>query len=360
MNKINGYLMSRDMKIARINNDVIYPIKVELMPFYIKGDINIVDWLKNRAIDSSRVNSRILRKALKIKRTDDLGASFHVYGAKITDTYWVCPDDSNLTYKDIKFKKNDYADVALKTNVNVFNNPSANKHTPELTNTGSFEKCWKKHNGEWYLFKSGDNKQLASELIVYEIGKLLSFNMAEYYYDGQYVISKDFTNSASVILEEADGLIGEDTEDYLRNYCVFKEFGEHIAQSYVNMLFLDAICRNPDRHEKNYGVLRDVETGRVIDFAPIYDHNLALIASNDIRNEKNRINDIMISDFCDFIIDNNIKFEIPDIKYEDVQNIINNLNINVDCTNVTNFIMMGIEEIEKQLESNRKLEKELI
>ena len=44
------------------------------------------------------------------------------------------------------------------------------------------------------------------------------------------------------------------------------------------MLMLDAIVANTDRHEFNFGVLKKVDTGEVVGFAPCFDHNLALNA----------------------------------------------------------------------------------
>ena len=48
-------------------------------------------------------------------------------------------------------------------------------HTPELTNTGSFEKCWRLIGGEWWMYKRADRLALFSELFVYELGTALGF-----------------------------------------------------------------------------------------------------------------------------------------------------------------------------------------
>ena len=43
------------------------------------------------------------------------------------------------------------------------------------------------------------------------------------------------------------------------------------------MLVFDALTLNVDRHAGNYGVIVDNRTGEVISFAPLFDHNLALL-----------------------------------------------------------------------------------
>lgn len=41
------------------------------------------------------------------------------------------------------------------------------------------------------------------------------------------------------------------------------------------MVIADAVSLNVDRHQGNYGFLVDNETGSVVDFAPLFDHNLS-------------------------------------------------------------------------------------
>ena len=50
----------------------------------------------------------------------------------ITDTYWVKAPNSTLTYDEVRFKTNDFAEVALNGEPSGFNLPF--QHTPELTN----------------------------------------------------------------------------------------------------------------------------------------------------------------------------------------------------------------------------------
>ena len=77
--------------------------------------------------------------------------------------------------------------------------------------------------------------------------------------------------------EPAAYLVGDD-EDYVTNYEAFQEFGEGIADQYVELLLMDAFCRNADRHTYNYGLLRDQKTSQVLSMAPNFDHNIALVA----------------------------------------------------------------------------------
>jgi hypothetical protein len=61
------------------------------------------------------------------------------------------------------------------------------------------------------------------------------------------------------------------------------------------MCYFDGLILNMDRHENNYGVLRDPDTGEILSLAPFYDHNISLIARGYPKNEPN---DMLISDFA--------------------------------------------------------------
>ncbi|HEY5556717.1 hypothetical protein [Acetobacterium sp.] len=79
----------------------------------------------------------------------------------ITDTYWVCEDsEPALTYGDVRFSQNYFDNLALNGDPDSFNRVNnqglMHSRTPELTNIGSFEKCWRIENGDWWLYKHGN------------------------------------------------------------------------------------------------------------------------------------------------------------------------------------------------------------
>jgi hypothetical protein len=76
------------------------------------------------------------------------------------------------------------------------------------------------------------------------------------------------------------------------------------------MAFFDGLIFNMDRHEHNFGILRDTETGRILGMAPLYDHNIALITRgfpSDICRDRDRL----IEDFVQLVKGENIRFTLP-------------------------------------------------
>ncbi len=116
--------------------------------------------------------------------------------------------------------------------------------------------------------------------------------MAEYKRGKDIVKTRDFTNNARVNFEPAFRFMG-DNEDYIATVNIFRELCPDCIGDYVKMLFLDTVCANPHRHTFNFGILRDVKTGDILDLASNFDNNMALISRGYPKNIK-RKNDLLI------------------------------------------------------------------
>ena len=67
MLSITGELMSEDKVIATVKNGEITDCNETLLPLYLKRTKNLEGWLASRAIDTHRTNSRLLKKALRLR-----------------------------------------------------------------------------------------------------------------------------------------------------------------------------------------------------------------------------------------------------------------------------------------------------
>jgi hypothetical protein len=319
-----------------------------LLPLFLKrvshGDL----WLETRAIDSHRANSRLLKKALRLGEKDDISTVIHVNAATITDNYWIRPIGSELTYEDVRFTDDYFSNLALKGNYNSFNRAanSSRSRTPELTNVGSFEKCWKLRDGKWWMYKKATHDEMFSELFVYELGQVLGMNMAIYERGEGYIKSLDFTNGASVNFEPASSFVG-DNDDYVVVVKALENICPSAIPDYVRMIFMDTICANPDRHTNNFGLLRDIKTGELIGFAPNYDNNMALISRG--YPSKTGAKDMLISLFNELIEKYpNYKSYVPKVTEEIVRDVIAKLNMKVKSQVIVDLIVGRYSLIEKQ------------
>lgn len=339
MNNRSYLIMSKDIQVAKWENGELTVLNEKLLPLYLRRVHNADMWLETRAIDSHRANSRLLKKALRLQEKDDVSTVVHVNGATITDTYWVKPFDSNLTYDDVKFDSDYFSRLALKGTYDSFNKAanSKNTRTPELTNVGSFEKCWKLIDGKWWMIKSANHNEQFSELFVYELGKALGMKMAHYERGDKSVKSVDFTGDGEKIFEPALAFMG-DNDDYEDVVKKLKEICPDAIKDYVRMIFLDAVVANPDRHTANFGLMRNADNGEILGFAPCFDHNMALISRGYPSNTGK--SDLLISLF-NGLTDNHPEFKkyIPKLDENTVWSIIDRMNMKVRRQNIVDLVM---------------------
>ena len=347
MQNITGTLMSEDRVIAHIKNGVITDADDILLPLYLKRTKNIEGWLASRAIDSHRTNSRLLKRALRLRTTDDVQTALAVNAATVTDRYWFRPEGSAAVYEDIRFKENYFSELALRGDPDSFSNRPS--RTPELTNTGSFEKCWRLINGEWWMYKSGNEKEYFSELFICKLGEKLGLPMAHYEMDGQYIRTKDFTNGGEVNFESMRSLVDDD-DDYEHCFSILHAISPEIAEQYLKLVWLDSVCYNMDRHTENFGLLREAQTGKILSLAPNYDNNIALIANGYPSNVRREHAGIIrfLSDFlrnCECARKMYRQMSMPEITEAMINECLNEIPIKVDEEYIRNFILCGQEQV---------------
>lgn len=335
-------ILNGDTVAAEWINNELKVLNHNMLPLYLDLTGNVQKWLETRAIDSHRANSRLLKKALRLTERDDIGSVLSVNAVTITDNYWIKPIGSDLIYADVRFNNDYFANLALTGNYDSFNRAanSKNSRTPELTNTGSFEKCWKLISGEWWMYKKANHEEMFSELFIYQLGAELGFNMAEYKRGKGIIKTKDFTDNAAANFEPAFNFMN-DNEDYIVTVNALRDLCTDCIGDYVKMLFLDTVCANPDRHTFNFGILRDTETGDVLGLAPNFDNNMALISRGYPKNIK-RKNDVLVRLFNELLeYDSSLKKYVPVLTEEIILKTIKSIGMRVRSKEIAEFIMNG-------------------
>ena len=292
LSTLQGTLMSGNTPVALIENgEISKVIEPSLIPlhFLFAEDPSLKSWLRQRSLDTSRTNSRFVLRELDSDKADITQIVLSVNAATITDNFWIKENGSEKTYEQTRFHQDHLAKVALLgSSAGIVVPPD--HHSPELTNTGTFEKCWHLENGQWWLYKKGNPEHTFSELAAQSIGRYLNINMAIYQYVSRNEIGNifdcrapaslsvvktlDFTGGVFNFEPAAD--LGCSRDDAVKNYQILKRLSPAAAQEYKKMVLLDTLTYNIDRHLFNFGVLRDQTTGQVVSLAPIFDHNLSL------------------------------------------------------------------------------------
>ena len=343
MASITGELLSEDRVIATVKNGEITDCDEALLPLYLKRTRNLEGWLASRAIDAHRTNSRLLKKALRLRTTDDAQVALAVNAATVTDRYWFRPEGSSAKYEDIRFKENYFDTLALRGDPNGFSHKPS--RTPELTNTGSYEKCWRLVDGVWWMYKSGNQNEYFSELFICRLGEKLGFDMAHYEMDDGYIRSKNFTDGTPYNFEPASSIVGEN-DDYGDCFEAINAISPKLAEQYLRIIWLDTICYNMDRHTENFGFLRDIRTGEIVSMAPNYDNNIALI-SRGYPSGTSREHDGIIRFFREFVQSNETakamlkEMSLPSITKAMLDECFDEIPIEADRDFIKAFILNG-------------------
>lgn len=299
-----------------------------LAPLYITNQGNIRRWIEERAVDPTRANSRAVKSVQGLsKNASDYVTAMKVDAATITDNYWIKDSKDARCYQDVMFQKNDFFSLALARDNQALNKKAS--RTPELTNIGQQEKGWRLELGDWWLYKNEPTREIVSEYITCLVGKALGYDMADYFIENNgplFIKSRCFTGRA-YNLHHIDSIVADHTEDdtfitdddYGYNYRTLYEISPQLACQYIDICALDAICENFDRHTKNYGILTERETGKIVKLAPNYDNNNSLLANTNLSLDRNCG---VMKMFLNFIEKEGIAINLPRVSQDNIKDIV--------------------------------------
>lgn len=281
------YLMCKDVEIISfsIENNMISKVEIinkSLLPEILKlnDSIALHEWLKSRSIDVTRSNARILLKLLKIS-TDEISAVIYNKALNLTDSYWI---KENLydKFSDLCLYSKHENQLIVDTSLNGVLHELKKEINAELTNIGSFNKAWIKENSDWWLYKRGSLKNSYAELYAYYLAKELGMAIAEYKFSNNMIASLNFTNDTKMLEHYASFkyMFSNRSIDDITIFDNLKSI--NLENDYSDILLLDAIICNPDRHEYNFGVIKNTSNEDILNLAPNFDNNLALGSDSGI------------------------------------------------------------------------------
>lgn len=245
-------------------------------------------WWSHRSIPISRSGIGKALETMGIGTTSELLTK--CMGLSLSDSYWVRPESSDLAWENVNFFDNDFSDDV--GNI-LFGEKSAsdtiNMMSPDGSSDGWLKKKWKITDGERVLVKGGSNffQEPFNEVIASRIADRLGLNHVTYSigFEGKnqspVCICKDFADgsteliSASAVNRVLPTVRNESKYEHFVRCCEFLKI-PNITKSLDEMLTLDFIIANQDRHMGNFGVLRNSDTLEYIGFAPIFDCGTSL------------------------------------------------------------------------------------
>ena len=295
MNKNKEVLVAEYNEILKVFTDIYEVKNIDYAPLIIFNSYSkgknitpiLTDWFKGRGIPSWRDDLDLLLVKLNVTSPNELLDK--AFGLSLSDQYWVKPTVSNIEHKDINFFEHDFEDSEF---TNATFGTELNSSTkislisPNNTTDGRLKKTWKLENNKRYLLKGAYNNEVMqpfNEVLASMICDRLGFDHVTYTLE---IVNDKVVSKCECFIDVNKELIPayQILSDQVAKENAYEEYISileaeglsNVREKLENMFILDYLLLNEDRHLNNFGIIRDVNTLKWVDLAPIFDNGQSL------------------------------------------------------------------------------------
>lgn len=311
------------------------------------------NWFRGRGIPSWRKDLENLLERLNVSSPEELLNKS--YGLSLSDQYWLKEENSDIKWENINFFTNDfeyeaYLDASLDSSSKEISTDKAILRSPNNTTDGMLQKGWIIEDGKRVLVKgtyTSSREEPFNEWLASQICKRLNFDYCNYNID--FINNDNLVSKCNNFISENEEIISafdifksikktNNISDYEHYIMVLEKHDVPNARFNVASMFLvDYLMMNTDRHMKNFGVVRDVNTLKWVRTAPIFDTGQSMQCDKVVAN-------------MNFINGNGKFFSSTEKDYEDILKVIYKdvIDINLD---LLIDLPLDYEKILKQYQS---------
>lgn len=284
---------SPDIEIVWVNEDNKQMLPLDL---YLSNE-GLAKWLKYRTIPKNRVYVHNFLSKCGLNANRPMNIIKVSKGLSLTDCYWIVEEGFEGTFERYNLYDNKFSEILALIAFTGYG--SSNRRSlvssPEFTTNGMLPKCWRRIGGVIKLYKGGTEgaanmgKEPYSEYYASQIAKIMGINAIEYNiskWKGKLCSTCDLFTSKDYSYIPIGRLINTGNINSARDF--YKEFGQEFLDSLDDMIVLDALLWNVDRHFGNFGVLVDNHKNKIVAPAPLFDHGNSLFnfaAKYDFESE---------------------------------------------------------------------------
>lgn len=239
-------------------------------------------WINNRLTSIQRVYADKLYECLGSAQLENV--MLQTYGLSINDNYWVASAGKigSIKWEDISSFHNklneDIAELAL-TGKHP-NCECSSLITPEYTLSGTYPKCVEYGFTGLVLYKLGKSSELEAEIFAFHVAMALGIKTVQYHLCSKYNL--DAVASPICTNEKVSWISAFDCAKFFeRNFGmnVYDFAATYFPLPFYQMVVLDGLILNPDRHLQNWSFELDGYTNQLLGLAPCYDYNRAFTAT---------------------------------------------------------------------------------
>ena len=245
----------------------------------------IAKWLKHRTIPKNRayVHNFLSKCGLNLNRPINIIKVSK--GLSLNDCYWVVEEGFNGKFSDFNLYDNRFSQILA---LIAFTGYGSSIRTslascPEFTTNGMLPKCWRRERGQIRLFKGGTSgasntgNEPYSEFYAFQVAEAMGINAIPYNlskWKGELCSTCDLFTSKDYSFLPVGRIVTTGGMKAVREY--YESLGSDFVNALDDMIVLDALIFNTDRHFGNFGFLIDNKTNKISAPAPLFDHGNAL------------------------------------------------------------------------------------
>lgn len=248
---------------------------------------SVTDWWEHRSVPASRPG--LLARLGQIEIADFSLLPLNNMALSLSDCYWLRPaTNETLQWGDVNYFDNNFVQSNLMTWDNWLS--AVGLDSPDNTSEGELPKRWTIRDGVRCLAKgcTGDDQRPFNEVVATALhrrllqpGEYVPYTLA-HIQDGPLCLCPNFLGEreeyvpAALVRGELSSMRGATTYDRLvrfaeRHACDAADMHRALSQ----MIICDAILANTDRHWRNFGFIRSVDTLQMRP-APLFDSGNSL------------------------------------------------------------------------------------
>ncbi len=270
-----------NLKVVWVDEDnrALLPLDLEL------SDEGVYKWLKHRTIPSNRAFVRNFLSKCGLNLNRPMNIIKVSKGLSLNDCYWIVEEGFEGTYEKYNLYDNRFSQILASIAFTGYGSSvrTSLMSSPEFTTNGMLPKCWRRITGKVYLYKGGTTgasntgMEPYSEYYAAQVAKAMGINAVAYNlskWKGELCSYCELFTSKHYSFIPVGRIVKTGGMQAVRSY--YEMLGSEFVEALNNMIVLDALIFNTDRHYGNFGFLVDNKTNKIVSPAPLFDHGNSL------------------------------------------------------------------------------------
>jgi len=242
------------------------------------------DWIEKRGLPCGRTDLPNIEYDLNVKNPVQL--TLGSYALNLADHYWVHKSGLYIRWNKVNFFQNNFKEVINFDCMGVYKQNKNIRIAPDLTVDGCLRKKWIVSGFKRYLLKGSlyyEMQEPFNEVIASKIMKILGIDHVQYKLIRnkksndiplsvcKCMVTKNTEFISAHVVRNMESKL--DRNEYDRFIQICRKNGIQNAKEKIdNMIIIDYIIGNTDRHAGNFGIIRNADTLEWLDVAPLFDN----------------------------------------------------------------------------------------